>query len=432
MRAFHSRRDEPEPSVIKCLEWIAPAQQVLVVGFARESLLRCLDARGCTIAVVMLTDSSADEARVYCSEVHKTRPEELSLRRAVPASSFDAVVLDRALDLGSDPSRIMADVLRLLRAGGSLVVLGMLAGSRLLEPISNAGYEVRQIDHFSDSDIDPTQFALLAAPAPTTPAHQAEIRNVADLQDDLRARDTALCETQSALSASKVRVRELERELFNAKITQRKLQGGLEAETLLTGTLEKLLESKVRALASAREETLQAEMTWRALQHEVECLRAGTVSLVEEVTESRNEVQAQRSKADRMAAAEAVTSKWAEELQQNIFELRAQIAFQTKSEAEAREQLTREVDLRERLSLEVDEVRHDYVEAARRAREEIHELRARVADAERALATQTDALIDSMRTEGSKLSTLIDTVQSSRFWRFKRWLNRLRGNTFPS
>ncbi|HKE37847.1 MAG TPA: hypothetical protein VKB39_10445, partial [Candidatus Baltobacteraceae bacterium] len=88
-----------------------------------------------------------------------------------------------------------------------------------------------------------------------------------------------------------------------------------------------------------------------------------------------------------------------------------------------REREMREREMREREA----EMRERLAEFERRSNQENNGLRARVEAAEAALAAQTDAVIASMQAESAQLSKLVDTVQSSHFWRFKRWLNRLRG-----
>jgi chromosome segregation ATPase len=54
------------------------------------------------------------------------------------------------------------------------------------------------------------------------------------------------------------------------------------------------------------------------------------------------------------------------------------------------------------------------------------ELRERVADTERLLLDQAESAMAAMQSESAQLALLIDTAQSSRFWKFKRWLSRLR------
>jgi predicted nuclease with TOPRIM domain len=54
-------------------------------------------------------------------------------------------------------------------------------------------------------------------------------------------------------------------------------------------------------------------------------------------------------------------------------------------------------------------------------------LHATFADVERRFVLQTERLVASIQSENAQLTTLIDTVQSSHFWKLKNWLSRLLG-----
>ncbi|HEY5427019.1 MAG TPA: hypothetical protein VIJ77_10745 [Candidatus Tumulicola sp.] len=53
-----------------------------------------------------------------------------------------------------------------------------------------------------------------------------------------------------------------------------------------------------------------------------------------------------------------------------------------------------------------------------------------LAEMERRLIVQTEELCANTQAESAQLAMLIDTVQSSRFWKFKRWLHRIRARAF--
>jgi 2-polyprenyl-3-methyl-5-hydroxy-6-metoxy-1,4-benzoquinol methylase len=57
-------------------------------------------------------------------------------------------------------------------------------------------------------------------------------------------------------------------------------------------------------------------------------------------------------------------------------------------------------------------------------------LQASLAETDNLLVAQTEQLLASTSDERDRLLTLIDTVQSSRFWRLKHWLARLRARLF--
>lgn len=429
LRAFHSHRHDPEPSVAKCLEWIATAQDVLVVGYARESLLERLDARGCAVTCVLLTNGSLDEARVFCSAVHAAAPDDLSVLAMLNRGRFDAVVLDGALDLVAQPAQLIAESRSYVGAGGAFVAL-FSSSAGLDETLDQAGYRVVGFDRFINPN-DTARFAILAKPVMSeATATVPEAQHAPDLEPEAKSeRAQLLDETelqQSALLAAAIaRIKELEREALRERVALRGLRSDLNAEKIARSSLHKLLDDRVKALADLRREAAQTEEAWFALFHDSETLRARVTELEESLQSTRIEAEKQRDRAQRMTAAEAAINDWAEGLQQTIEDLHAQIATQTASEQEAREHLAR-------LDSELENSRQAIYETERRLNDEIRELRDRVADAEHALASQTDSIIDTMRSESSQLSTLIDTVQSSRFWRFKRWLNRLRGRTLPS
>ena len=55
------------------------------------------------------------------------------------------------------------------------------------------------------------------------------------------------------------------------------------------------------------------------------------------------------------------------------------------------------------------------------------ELEASAAEMERRFVAQTEQLVGDLRSESAQIATLIDVVQSSHFWKLKRWLSRLLG-----
>ena len=59
-------------------------------------------------------------------------------------------------------------------------------------------------------------------------------------------------------------------------------------------------------------------------------------------------------------------------------------------------------------------------------------LQGRLAEMDNVLVAQTEQLLAGTSAERERLLTLIDTVQSSHFWRIKHWLARLRVRAFRS
>jgi 2-polyprenyl-3-methyl-5-hydroxy-6-metoxy-1,4-benzoquinol methylase/chromosome segregation ATPase len=84
-----------------------------------------------------------------------------------------------------------------------------------------------------------------------------------------------------------------------------------------------------------------------------------------------------------------------------------------------------------RTSAERDHARADSVAAELASLTVRHEiLQGEFAESENRLVAQTEDVLASSRAEAERLATLIDTVQSSHFWKLKRWLMRLRVRAF--
>lgn len=432
---------------------------MLVVGEAREALLRRLDARGCAVTCIILGDASPDEARVFCSAAYVVAPERASLE-SLCDTRFSAIILDGALDMVADPWRLVAESRRLVSDDGVLVALfGKFAGSN--EGFIQAGFTLEHVDRIEESR-QPI-FALLARPAVRSAAAQpgsadtlSDLRRLLEVErsarsglhaafremerstsdlvsrvsgiaarreqmrSELAGRDAEIERLEALLSGSKAQLRELERSAAKAHLGLRTLRGEVEAEKTARERLRELLELKSRALESAQDSITLKEEELIALNAALENIRARADELSQSISVARRDVQDANDRAARLSAAETAANRWAEGLKQTITDLQTQIGSQTETERVLREQLTH-------LNQELETSRRNVFETEGRLGDEIQELRARVADAEHALAAQTDSLIDTMRAESTQLSTLIDAVQSSRFWRLKRWLNRLRG-----
>lgn len=382
---------------------------------------------------------------MFCALVLAAPPEQPALLTLLGASRFDAVVLDGALDLTADPEGVVADGRSLLKEGGVLVALfSDTAGP--VEIFDRAGCRVEQLDQVGDLQ-GGARYALLAKPklrsAPRPEAFGGNAR---------------------------ARIRELEQTALLDRVALHRLRSQLEADKIAEVTLHKLLDNQTEALADSRKKAAQTEDAWFALYAEAETLRAQLADLERALVSARDEELKQANRAQRMTAAESATNAWATQLQQKISELERQISEgsayvktllsdiasrdeeleRISAAAVAERAVAQEyaADLRERAEHVATTARSEAAAAANREREareelarstealretelrlgvEIRELRDRVADAEHALAAQTDAVIATMQAESAQISKLVDTVQSSRFWRFKRWLNRLLG-----
>jgi chromosome segregation ATPase len=106
----------------------------------------------------------------------------------------------------------------------------------------------------------------------------------------------------------------------------------------------------------------------------------------------------------------------------------------------AAEQAARLEDQRLDATAQVERLKDELVKTAGRAARLEEELAERsriaavlqndLAETERRLLMQTEELCATTQAESAQLAMLIDTVQSSRFWKFKRWLQRFRSRAF--
>jgi O-antigen biosynthesis protein len=200
-------------------------------------------------------------------------------------------------------------------------------------------------------------------------------------------------------------------ELSDRALESQRLANSLETEHLRQG-----LAATERMLYESRE---QAEM----LSAEVAALKSSSMQAIESRILLDLELEATRKAA---MADKLVTRDYIEDLrgrgERLAEELRAEVDALRRREQTVREELgaalERDRALQEKLSATerrlLDEIR------AHRASEDALE------SAERRLQEQTEDLIADAQAESAELATLVDTVQSSRFWKIKRWLSRFR------
>jgi ubiquinone/menaquinone biosynthesis C-methylase UbiE len=97
-----------------------PGERILIVGAGTGADLPCLPA-GCTVLATDLTRAMLETARPRTrAGVHLALMDGQQL--AVPAASFDAVVLHLILAVIPDPVRCLQETARALRPGGRIVV----------------------------------------------------------------------------------------------------------------------------------------------------------------------------------------------------------------------------------------------------------------------------------------------------------------------
>lgn len=281
----------------------------------------------------------------------------------------------------------------------------------------------------------------------------AEDRAVAELQLELEGeratRDrlmAALADLTATNATLQSRIAELaQRRLSNASV----LGAGRGELDALHAQLEAVKEERLRlklalslsfvALKRSGQELKLAESAWYALYDEMDELRERAES--KEVN-YRHHIAALESrvgdlesetlwKEQQLDEAASYSTRLEDELEAIRRASLAETAVMRQYADDVRERSEHlESTLRAQMAALAEherEMRERVADLERGLGDENRELRQRVAEAEHTLAAQTDALITSMQTESAHLSQLVDTVQSSRFWRFKRWLNRLRG-----
>ncbi len=266
------------------------------------------------------------------------------------------------------------------------------------------------------------------------------------LQSEVLARDTQIAEFSQALAESKELLAFQDSETASLQESRRTLQSEVLARDTQIAEFSRALASaeqdldRVRALlltAQSEKDVLRSQASdASALQAEIETLRAEgdeyqrTIeNLYGEWNAAETALVAHRSKATLLQAAleEAKEVSLAlstsltaheSEIAQNrtrIFALETQIA---QSEAAI---TTKERAIAE-LSQQLTNERTDHA----RDRDRLATLNGSVADLENRLLEQMEAMASRARSESVQIATLIDLVQSGKFWWLKRFFQRIR------
>ncbi len=131
------------------------------------------------------------------------------------------------------------------------------------------------------------------------------------------------------------------------------------------------------------------------------------------------------------AAIAELTARWEAEMARSeaiASELRARANSLENDLAHQKNVLEKVRDTAERERLRADGAAADL--ASLTVRHEI--LQGSLAEMDNVLVAQTEQLLAGTSAERERLLTLIDTVQSSHFWRIKHWFARLRVRAFRS
>ncbi len=205
--------------------------------------------------------------------------------------------------------------------------------------------------------------------------------------------DWLLANKREAESAQ--RDAELSKQLEAAKATLDEL----EASNAKRGEYLEEAERLLTAERAAREAELQRIHDERAAREaELQRIHDERAAREAEVQRVRNEVE----RAER-AAREAEVQSMRDEVE--------------RAATRERDALAQNVDLRAAIA--------DLEGQTERARHHIENLEQRLEHTTREFTTQTEALIAATRAESDRVAFLIATVQSSRFWKIKRGINRL-------
>jgi SAM-dependent methyltransferase len=294
--------------------------------------------------------------------------------------------------------------------------------------------------------------------ARTPPPYEEIVANLErDLEDERAGRErllAALTEAQGAATALELRIAELAARRHDREETaseglreRAKLQTTLDEEIRNTAELRRQLidardrsqnlEERLRqigdngeageerdratrlklqialgiariALQKIAEDVSRSEDDWAALYRELEDTRERS----EELTQGfRDSLESTRRERDRARAEAAQRSE-------HVAALLSQVA-------EKDEQAGAASLYARHLEGELDTLR----QAALAQRETETALRDRLVEAERRLVLQTEEYVAAMQAESAQLATMVDVVQSSHFWKIKRWLSRLWSRT---
>lgn len=296
----------------------------------------------------------------------------------------------------------------------------------------------------------------------------ARIDGMAARRKNLEAKALAqadiIAQLHSKLGDFERREDELARSLHVARQRQATLEKILKKRRAAQADLDAAIRLLEAALSKSAARALKAEEDWFTLYAEFEELRARNVELSATVAdhtaslEARDEAlnlaqskhasNAERSMRLIEAAEASGREAWSRirNLESRIHELEASVSEGSAyvsdllGQIQNKDQQILQTGLYvRRLEAQLSQ-RESELEAVRKAaladkllmREYVQSLQEQVAqvpalrEAQNQLAVQTEGLIESLQAESAQLVNLINTVQSSHFWRLKRVVNRVR------
>jgi predicted nucleic acid-binding Zn-ribbon protein len=419
-----------------CLELLAPARDVLFVGEMQPDILRALDAAGYNVACVPV--GSEEPANAAWPIVATLPDDPLIFPDAIGNMRFDGVLLYGLLDGITDPTTFLAQLRASMRKNGPLV--GVLHRADAESLFQRAGFLIdRVVDRNRGAGsvhagglfkivvraVPRSRSAGDEAPARVVPAHNVMERlngRLAELDREveyLQSQLSALCDERDKIQA------ELQEErLINARTTdalqssearlsaivEELAERGLSLDRLREQHSELLAESRFYAAALASSRSSQRDVQtqlWAARRTiaELEAQIAQGAQYVTDLLEQLAQKEAQLSGG----------GAYARELEAKVLQSERKL-----------EEITAELEAVRNAAISDKLVMTEYVDLLREQVAEIPLLR----EAQQQLVTQTEDLISSMQKESAQIVSLIDTVQSSHFWRIKRVLNRVRARVF--
>ncbi|HET9393786.1 MAG TPA: methyltransferase domain-containing protein [Candidatus Rubrimentiphilum sp.] len=413
---------QTETSLAKIVSQIPPSSTVLDVGCASGYLAQLLRGKNCIVTGIEVNESAAAIARQHSAEVFVADLEEESLAEIVKRQEFDIIVFADVLEHLRTPGEVLKSAHGLLKPGGVVLAsvpniahgamrLSLLTGNfdyaefgilddshlrfftaRSLDALFlSAGFSIEHVDRFrvplfSDSNLVPH-----IQEADFAPQVVEEVRSDPE-HDTLQFIVRALPLTEAA------RASELEKRFLSASTELAQV-----AATLRRRESEMALANSRNAEIESRFAGASAELT------ELSAEAAIANARIAELEKRLADASPKTGKDDGRAAA-------------RIAELEGQLAQTSAALNDAFAVLRDGRDEMVKVQAASQELEKQYAStrlALQNANEEMLKAQA-------ALLDQTEAFLEATRAENERLALLIDTVQSSHFWKVKRVLGRFR------
>jgi SAM-dependent methyltransferase len=263
-------------------------------------------------------------------------------------------------------------------------------------------------------------------------------RSSADASSLRRERDDARVELERVVDALQAKELELARAREHAERLSAEASSA-QAEASKVVQLRRLIEIALITIEEVERKANDAEEHWYALYDELEEARRSSSAELRESRNRRDQLEIvlrnrdadlaknERSLADARESLAATTAALydSRERQANVTAELTILKVRSNATAQRNDILTKNVDdltkTVEGLTKSVSLLEEQLL----RSEHDADALRRNYAELEQHFAAQTEELCASVQAESTQMATLIDIVQSSRFWQLKRWLRRL-------